>query len=408
MTHDDSTRPSLEVGRRGLIKAGSIGALGLGLAGMTLHEAHAAPAAAGKSSGPVTGIATKARLAFRPDSKFKTIQFNDTQDGARTDRRTVEFMEKAIAAEKPDLVVLVGDQLTSDAQTVLQQKQALNNVIQPMERAGVAWAATFGNHDEDPTSKTGMDEPAMLDFFRTYERNVNTAGAQGITGTGNMNLLIGDSRDGEPMFGVWLLDSGRYTPKEIAGQDFEGYPDWDWLRADQIRWYLDGSELVQRRAGAKVPSLMFIHIALWEHRFMWFASVDSRKPEDHARALKKHSTVGERNEDECPGPFNSGMFSAIQHRGDVKGVFVGHDHTNTYVGDYYGVKLGYGPGTGFGPYGLDAEAKHRMRGCRVFELDENAKDVWTGTRVVFAKDFGIDLWVPKQPMTPLPLGRRQR
>lgn len=224
MTHDDSTRPSLEVGRRGLIKAGSIGALGLGLAGMTLHEAHAAPAAAGKSSGPVTGIATKARLAFRPDSKFKTIQFNDTQDGARTDRRTVEFMEKAIAAEKPDLVVLVGDQLTSDAQTVLQQKQALNNVIQPMERAGVAWAATFGNHDEDPTSTTGMDEPAMLGFFRTYERNVNTAGVQGITGTGNMNLLIGDSRDGEPMFGVWLLDSGRYTPKEIAGQDFEGYP----------------------------------------------------------------------------------------------------------------------------------------------------------------------------------------
>ena len=40
------------------------------------------------------------------------------------------------------------------------------------------------------------------------------------------------------------------------------------------------------------------------------------------------------------------------HRGDVRGVYVGHDHVNTYDGDYYGVRLGYGPGTGFGTYGL--------------------------------------------------------
>lgn len=395
---------SAEFGRRGLIKAGGVGALGLGLSGLASESA----AAQGDrpNAAKVTGISTKPALRFRSNGKFKIIQFNDTQDGPRTDRRTVEFITKVLEQERPDLVVFVGDQLTDAPKTALEQKQALNNVIAPVERAGVKWAATFGNHDEDATPKTGMGEPAMLDFFRSYRHNVNTAGAQGITGTGNMNVLIGDSRDNEPVFNVWLLDSGRYAPKEIAGQDFEGYPDWDWLRGDQVNWYMDGAAALKRRFGTTIPALMFIHIALWEHRFMWFASVDSRTEADHARAVKKHQIVGERNEDECPGPFNSGMFSAIQHCGDVKGVFVGHDHTNTYVGDYYGVKLGYGPGTGFGPYGLDGADKHRLRGCRVFELDERADGVWTSTRNVFATDFGIDLSVAKQPMEPLPLRRR--
>jgi len=56
---------------------------------------------------------------------------------------------------------------------------------------------------------------------------------------------------------------------------------------------------------------------------MWFASVDGRTDADHAKAIAKHGIVGERNEEECPGPINSGMFSAILERGDVKGVFCG-------------------------------------------------------------------------------------
>lgn len=89
---------------------------------------------------------------------------------------------------------------------------------------------------------------------------------------------------------------------------------------------------------------MFIHIPLWEHRYMWYSSVDSRTDADHARAVEKHQIIGERNE-ECPGPINSGMFSAMLDRGDVKGVFCGHDHVNTYMENYYGILLGYSGST---------------------------------------------------------------
>lgn len=356
------------------------------------------------SSGHAAGVGTaNAPLRFNPNGRFKIVQFNDTQDDHRIDRRTIELMDRVLDAERPDLVVLVGDLINGGPRTELETKQALNNVVQPMERRGVAWAAIFGNHDEDSTAATGFDEKDMLEFFRGYRHNVNEPGPEGITGTGNMNLLINGSRGDAPAFAVWLLDSGRYAPERIAGQDFEGYPDWDWLRGDQVGWYLDASAALEQRAGFPVPGLMFLHICLWEHRFMWFASVDSRTGADHERAVRKHGITGERNEDECPGPFNSGMFSAIQHRGDVRGVFVGHDHINTYQGDYYGVLLGYGPGTGFGAYGLGGEDNHRLRGARVFHLDENAEGVLVETHNVFARDYGIDLSNTDRSTDPQPL-----
>ncbi|WP_349829018.1 hypothetical protein [Brevibacterium litoralis] len=97
----------------------------------------------------------------------------------------------------------------------------------------------------------------------------------------------------------------------------------------------------------------------------------------------------------------------------MRGVFVGHDHINTYVGNYFGVEvgnyfgveLGYGPGTGYGTYRLGGADQHRLRGARVFELDENVEGVYVGSRAVFAADLGIDTTPGNQRITesaPLP------
>lgn len=216
-------------------------------------------------------------------------------------------------------------------------------------------------------------------------------------------LTIGSAVGNQDAFALWLLDSGRYAPARIAGQDFEGYPGWDWLRPDQVQWYLEASAALEKRNKALVPALAFQHIGLWEHRFMWFASVDGRSEADHALAVEKHSIVGERHEDECPGPFNSGMFAAMLHRSDVKVLFAGHDHINTYVGDYYGIQLGYAPGTGFGTYGLGGAEDHRLRGARVFHLDESVEGVYACTELRFAADYGIDLSAGGQPGEPADL-----
>ncbi|MBO1267140.1 metallophosphoesterase family protein [Arthrobacter sp. PO-11] len=352
--------------------------------------------------------APRPTLAFRPDGKFKVVQFNDTQDDEKTDRRTIELMERTLDQEKPDFVVINGDVINGGCDTELEVKEALNHVVLPMERRGIPWAVTFGNHDEDSVSRTGMTEAKMLEFLQSYAHNVNADSVPGLTGTSNTQLLVQSAKSQEPAFGLWLIDTGRYAPDTIDGQNFEGYPDWDWVRMDQVTWYRNQSIATEQKYGKKIPSLMWGHIALHEHRNMWFASLDSRTAADHARALTKHSIVGERNEDECPGPINSGLFSAFLERGDVLGYFVGHDHVNTYVGNYYGVQLGYAPGTGFGAYGLSGAERNRLRGARVFELDENQPKVYTNTRLVFANDFGIDLVANDQPIVPLPLDPAQQ
>ncbi|MBS0024716.1 metallophosphoesterase family protein [Microbacterium paraoxydans] len=392
----------LPISRRTVLTAGALGALGSALPLGT------AAAAADTTVAASTAKAARG-LRFRPDGTFKVVQFNDTQDDEQTDRRTVELIEKVLDQEQPDVVVINGDVITGGCETRLAVKQAINNVVWPMESRGIPWAVTYGNHDEDSLPQSGVDEAGMLKIYRSYEYNVNAENTRGVTGTSNTLLTIGSAaKKNREAFALWLLDSGRYAPDALAGQDFAGYPTWDWVRMDQVAWYRDQSQRLEQRLGRKVPGLMFLHIALWEHRFMWWGGVDTRTEADAARGRARHGIVGERNEDECPGPFNSGMFNAIVERGDVKGVFVGHDHVNDYMGNYYGVLLGYAPGTGFGAYGLDGAERNRLRGGRVFELTESGDQVSIASRVVYAKDLGIDLTANDQPMEPLPLAPRQQ
>lgn len=354
-----------------------------------------------RASGAGSG---RAPLRFRGDGTFRVVQINDTQDDQRIDRRTVELIGAVLDQARPDLVVIVGDIITDGPSTRLEALQALNNVIAPIEERGVAWAATFGNHDEDSTAATGVDEEAMLAFFRRYPHNVNPPGAD-VTGTGNGVLKVGSGAAGSrrAAAAVWLFDSGRYRPDQIAGQSTESLEAYDWVRQDQVAWYADVSRRLERRNGRPVPGLAFAHIPLWEHRYMWWGSVEERTDASHAAAVARHGITGERNEREYPGAFNSGLYAAMLGRGDVRGYYCGHDHINTYDGDYYGVRLGYGPGTGFGTYGLGGERNHHLRGARVFELSEDVDGALVSTRPVFARDLGVDVSAGDQPRDPLPL-----
>ncbi len=201
---------------------------------------------------------------------------------------------------------------------------------------------------------------------------MNQPGVRGITGTGNNHLLIRSSQGSKVTFNLWLLDSGRYAPDTIAGQDFEGYPTWDWLRFDQVAWYYETSKKLEEKLGYKVPSLMFIHIPLWEYRFMWYASVEEGPGPIMQEPLASTRLWGNGTKTNAPVRSIAACL-AILARGDVKGVFCGHDHVNTYHGNYYGVLLGYAGSMGFGTYGLPGADRNRLRGARIFHLDEHAR-----------------------------------
>jgi 3',5'-cyclic AMP phosphodiesterase CpdA len=316
-------------------------------------------------------------LRFDPDSTFTIVQFTDTQDDQDIDPRTVALMEAVLDDRKPDLVVFTGDNIRSGPQTPEDVLMAIHNIADPVESRDIPWLVTFGNHDEDHTPDTGVDEEAMLEAYMAFPNNINMASPRGVHGTGNMQVLILGSQDEAPVANIWALDSGRYAESEIGGQLLEGdgLPGWDVIRPSQLSWYFQTSQTLEERYGGVIPSLMFFHIPLWEFDLLW----------EHR---ERHEVVGEKNEDVSSGPFNSGLFAAMLERGDVMGVFVGHDHVNDYVGDYFGIRLGYSANTGFGTYGLDGDERDRMRGARVFVLHESAPGRFQ-TQMVYASEYGI-------------------
>ena len=335
-----------------------------------------------------------APLRFRSDGTLTILQLTDLHERAEADPRTAAFLAAVLDDLCPDLVVLTGDLVDSDLRTEPSLRQALDHVVGPADERGLPWLVALGNHDEDHTFATGVDGAGLLALCRAYPHNLNQPGPEGVTGVGNMHAVVLGA-GGQPAFNVWALDAGRAAPEVLGGQvladdlllGWGWMPRWDWIRQDQVAWYAATSARLERAHGKKLPSLMFLHVPLHEHRQMWERDA-ARRAGAAGGAAPQHGVTGERNEDECVGAFNGGLFAAALGRGDVLGIFVGHDHVNDYQGDYFGVRLGFAANAGFAPYGLGGEDDHRLRGARLFQVDE--RDPWRFTsRMIRASQYGI-------------------
>ena len=64
--------------------------------------------------------------------------------------------------------------------------------------------------------------------------------------------------------------------------------------------------------------------------------------------------------------INTGEFEALSEKDDVLGVYVGHDHKNSYVGKVGNIDVGFTQSAGFNVYG-----NGKQRGVRCFVLDKN-------------------------------------
>ncbi|MBP3088353.1 phosphoesterase [Corynebacterium sp. sy017] len=383
-----------QISRRRLLQGGSIFA-----AGAVLSSRSSNYAAQAQESNTNTALP----LHFNSDGRFKIVQFNDTQDDHMTDKRTIEFMSKVLDQEKPDFALINGDVITDGPTNPKQVYQAINNVVLPMEQRNIPWAITYGNHDEDSVKEanTGVYEKHMSQFVRSYRHNLNPEATDRPFGHSDAQLLIGSAKNKDnAAFAIWLLDSGNYLPENDSVQDNDELPHYDYIRPEQIKWYRELSLATEKRFGKKIPSLMYFHIPTYEHRDMWFGGPANHSDSKHKDATKRHKISGVKNEDVCYGSFNSGIYGAVRERGDVLGIYCGHDHINSYYGDYFGVELGYCPGTGFAPYGLHDGTilQHTLRGARVFELNENSDRIYETTRLIFAKDLGLDMQPAKQPI----------
>lgn len=294
--------------------------------------------------------AQETQLKFDQKGNFKIIQFTDVhyKQGKPESEVAIQLINEVLDAEKPDFVVFTGDVVWAKP-----AYKALDEVFAPVIERKIPWAYVFGNHDDE----FGVSRKELMNYSTQKEYCLAQAGDESLTGVGNYILEVKDKKGEKIKALFYLFDSGAYNKRKGLGH-------YAWFGFDQVAWYRKQSEAYTKgNKGKPYPALAFFHIPLAEYPLM---------------SAQENSIIGSKKEDECNGKLNSGMFTAMSEAGDVMGTFVGHDHDNDYIGNYYGIYLAYGRYSG----GKTVYNNLGNNGCRVIELKEGKREFKTYIRLL--------------------------
>jgi 3',5'-cyclic AMP phosphodiesterase CpdA len=302
-------------------------------------------------------------LKFNPSGKFKIVQLTDLHyiKGNPEADVALECINKTLEYEKPDLIIITGDLIYGTP-----ADECMKTLMDLISSKKINFIVLFGNHDDE----FGLSRVELFEIIKAYPYNL-TSSVEGISGVSNGFYTLKD-KDGKDAFVLYYFDSNAYSK-------IEGIKGYDYIQFDQINWYREKSAgFTEKNQGRPVPSLAFFHIPFPE-----FAQ---------AASDEKAPLIGSRTEVVCSPQLNSGLFAAMKEMGDVRGVFVGHDHDNDYLTIRNGIALAYGRFSG-----ANTEYNNlKPNGCRVIELTEGESGFKTWIRlrdgsVIHTVNFPADL-----------------
>jgi predicted phosphodiesterase len=318
-----------------------------------------------KSSKPI--------LKFRDNGRFRIMQLTDIHyKGGSGGASSLELMRSAILIAQPDFIVLTGDIVMTN-ETV----KAWTTLTDVLAEAKIPWSVAFGNHDQE----FELTKSQILKILAKQPYNMTENGPDNIPGNGNYVLKIGSSKHPEKVQAALYCFDSRQLQNVIDPPNGNAKGNYDWISFDQIGWYREQSrKLTAKNGGNPLPALAFFHIPLPEYN----------------EILGKPTTVGQYHEKVCSSQINSGLFTSMCECKDVMGVFVGHDHTNNYIGKLHNICLAYGYVSG-----RQASKGFKEIGCgvRVIELIEGERkfDTWL---LQLCETGPEDKWEPIQQVEP--------
>ena len=323
---------------------------------------------------------TDKTLKFNEDGKFRIMHVTDTHLEESNLKASVWAIGEACDIENPDLVVITGDNV-QNCKDAADTKKLIDGLMSVFETRNIPVAVTFGNHD----SETGaMSREELMAYYNTFSCSVSVDDGEALSGCGTYNLPIMSS-DGEKVkFNVWVFDSNDY--------DEDG--NYSCVQADQVEWYKAKSdELKAANGGEKVYSLAFQHIIVAEI-YDALKKVDSEKFFSYEHIYNKGeyymfdpegTNYGTLNEMPCPGLDNFGQFDAMVEKGDVLGIFTGHDHTNAFGVRYRGIDIMNSLSSRY-----NGDAFSTQYGYRMLEIDENDTSVYSTKAVHWYDIFDME------------------
>lgn len=328
-------------------------------------------------------------LRFNSDHKFKIMQIADTQEIPAVSPDTLSLINNALDREKPDLVIFTGDQIKGYSKKFKKDPAIIESIIdilvEPIAKRNIPFMVTYGNHD----AQCGIDNRGQYKFYAKYD-NFISGDLRNSDDVGTADIQIYSSTEDKPVFELYIIDSHG------KAKDGAGYAPVD---KKQIEWYVSRREQLKAENGGYLPSLVFQHIPVPE-----FFDVIKKVPKGTKGAVPAYGaheneyfvlndeTIAEGGfmlESPASPDVNTGEFEAMSEKGDVLGIYVGHDHNNSFVVKYKGVDLGYTQGAGFNVYGPGEN-----RGVRIFELDETAPREYKTHTATFKELCGTKIKTP--------------
>ncbi len=299
-------------------------------------------------------------LQFNKDGSFKIMQVADIQDDHHLIPATLDFFRIAIESEKPDLVVLLGDNISgvpSDFENIEKARKntakAIDCYMSFFEEIKMPVAVVFGNHD----TENEVTKEEQMQMYMSYDCCLAIDEGPDISGCGTYNVPILSSDGTKIAYNLWFFDSYLYDKEKGISDN---------IQQDQIDWYIKKSnELKEANGGVPIDSMAFQHIV--------------PKEINEAEFLE-----GEINEDPSPDSGEALQISAMLRQGDVRAVFFGHDHVNTYTALYEGIYLINCPTSGFGSYG------DMNRGLRFVTINENDTSKFETKLINYFDDYCTD------------------
>ena len=297
------------------------------------------------------------------DGDFKILMFTDMHlDGKNeTSYLTVDQLVKNIQREKPDLVILGGDNVTSG----MNRKRA-HQLAEIFEKLGVYWAGVLGNHEGD--NKWSITRTEMVNIFVSYDHCLMRRGLDSVTGDCNYALFI-ENADGSLSKAFYFLDSfDEMTDEQKAQYNWtDDMSSYDGPKADQVAWYAAKAAEANETYGAN-ESIMVIHIPLLQMRLNALPSGSFSRDEPGTEGF----VYGAQRENVCCTGYENGLFEAVKAAGTTT-VYCGHDHINNFAVEVEGVLLSYIEMSGYGSYSMRSKGypeKDWLQGYSVLEIAE--------------------------------------
>lgn len=354
------------------------------------------------SSDRLVPVLEDGHYTFVTDDDFDIMHITDVHIGGglysyKRDKKAIYEVITMLRAEKPDLVILGGDNTYCVPKIGFNGGGCYNNemvaktVITMFNHEGVYFSTVFGNHDTESFDFASREDIGNVYMDKQYEYCIfnseySDTDSKTVPSVSNQFIVVRKS-SGEVTKLIMLLDSNAYESTSFISSVLSKY---DVIHDAQIEWAKGVISDILKKAGypegEEIKTLAFMHIPVGEYRTAHDDLIETLKNDkgtvSYSQKTPSSDTVfveGSWGEEKiCFGglkrtdilPSDQDMFFEELCDGDrpVEAIFSGHDHLNNAVVLYRGVMLNYSYSVDNIAYGNEISNSGLQRGASVITL----------------------------------------